>query len=62
MNSGVKIPNIEVYSVPGKGFFIQEGHHRYVASILTGKTVGITYLDTGGPVGMPNWLRVSWLL
>ena len=61
LNSGSVLPNIEVYEVPGKGLFIQDGHHRYVASMITGKSINITYLKVGGPIGMNNWMEVNWL-
>lgn len=61
LNSGNVLPNIKVYEVPGKGLFIQDGHHRYVASVITGKSINITYLKAGGPIGMTNWMEVNWL-
>ncbi|WP_159519050.1 ParB N-terminal domain-containing protein [Erysipelothrix urinaevulpis] len=57
---GEKLPPIEVYEVDGKGLFISEGHHRYVASQQTGIPVDIRVLPGGGPVGLPNWLEVQW--
>ena len=52
-----KLPQIEVYEVPGRGTYIMDGNHRYVASHITGKSVDILYVK-GGPIVLPNWLDV----
>ena len=57
---GEKIPPIEVYEVEGKGVFITEGHHRFVASKETGIPVDIITKKSGGPVGFPSWEFVEW--
>ena len=48
-------------NVPGKGKYIVEGHHRYVASQQTGIPVKIVEVEGAGPVGMPNWSETEWL-
>lgn len=62
IKTGIPLKPIEVYKVKGKGVFIMEGHHRYVASKLMGKKIKITYLPHGGPVGRPDWLLVEFVI
>lgn len=39
---------------------ILDGHHRYVASQITGVPVEKSYVQYGFNVGEPNWLGVSY--
>ncbi|MEW9702911.1 hypothetical protein [Paenibacillus sp. SI8] len=57
---GEKIDPIIVYDVKDVGRFIEEGHHRYVASQLTGIPVEITVRQGSGPSGLLNWSEVNW--
>ncbi|HWY38579.1 MAG TPA: RHS repeat-associated core domain-containing protein, partial [Bacteroidia bacterium] len=43
------------------GVFIEDGHHRYVASILEGIQPRMIIRNTGGPVGYPNWLNTTYV-
>ncbi len=61
LNAGEQLPAIDVYQVAGKeGWFIEEGHHRLIASKITGKPVSINYKTTSGPAGMSDWTEVMW--
>jgi hypothetical protein len=61
LNSGEQLPAIDVYQVTGKeGWFIEEGHHRFIASQITGKPVSVNYKTTSGPTGMSDWKEVIW--
>ena len=60
LRAGEKLPPIEVIDIPGKGRYIVEGHHRYVASQQTGIPIEIIVIEGAGPVGMPNWEDVQW--
>jgi hypothetical protein len=61
LNAGEQLPAIDVYQVAGKeGWFIEEGHHRYIASQIANKPVPINYKSTSGPAGMSNWQGVTW--
>ena len=60
LQSGKKIQPIEVCEVEGKGAFIIEGHHRFVASKELGIPVDIIRTKTGGPTGFPSWKYVEW--
>ena len=57
---GEKVQPIEVCEVEGKGTFIIEGHHRFVASKETGIPVDIIRKKSGGPIGFPSWEFVEW--
>lgn len=57
---GEKLPAIEVYEVAGKGWFIEEGHHRYIASKIVNKPIEVVYKKTSGPTGMIDWTEVIW--
>ena len=61
IKAGKTLKPIEVYDVPGRGKFIADGHHRYVASKLMGIKPEITYLPTGGPVGYADWSSVRYV-
>ena len=61
LNAGEQLPAIDVYQVAGKeGWFIEDGHHRFIASKITGKPVPINYKTTSGPTGMSDWTEVIW--
>jgi hypothetical protein len=60
LKSGEKVEPIEVYRVDNKGIYIEEGHHRFIASKETGIPVMIKYKGNSGPVGFSNWLEVKW--
>jgi RHS repeat-associated protein len=51
-----------VYDVAGKGRFIEEGHHRFIASQETGISVKVTVKKGSGPSGLPNWSEVHWMI
>ena len=57
--AGEKLPTIDAINVPGKGIYILDGHHRYVASQLTGIPVDMSVTTQPGPVGLPNWSSVE---
>lgn len=57
---GEKISPIEAIKVPGKGIFIVEGHHRYVASKKSGIPIEINIVEGQGPIGMSDWTGVGW--
>lgn len=59
--AGRPLPAIDVYKVAGKeGWYIEEGHHRLIASKITNKPVQINYKTTSGPTGMNDWKEVIW--
>jgi hypothetical protein len=58
--NGEKVDPIVVYDVQGKGRFIEEGHHRFIASQETGIPVGVTVKNGSGPAGLSNWSEVEW--
>jgi hypothetical protein len=60
LREGEKIDPIEIVDVEGKGKFITEGHHRYVASKESGLPVDIKIKKDSGPTGMPDWSYVEW--
>ncbi len=60
LKAGKDVGFVEVYKVQGKGYYISEGHHRFVASQESGIPVKIKYLDSGGPAGLPDWSGVEW--
>lgn len=59
LRNGEKVAPIEVSVLSDGREFIAEGHHRFVASQLTGIPVGQRTFNTGGPVGF-NWSDVSY--
>lgn len=60
LQNGEYVPPIEIYEVQGKGFFIEEGHHRFIASQQTGIPVETIIREGGGPSGLPDWSEVIW--
>ncbi|WP_242217385.1 hypothetical protein [Bacillus cereus group sp. BfR-BA-01380] len=60
LKAGEKIEPIEVVDIEGKGKFIIEGHHRYVASKETGILIEIKIKKDNRPTGMPDWSYVDW--
>lgn len=59
LQNGEKVDPIEVYDT-GNARYLQEGHHQYVASQMTGIPVEVRVQKGGGPVGFPNWSEVQW--
>lgn len=53
LKAGEKLPPIEMVDIPGKGRYIIEGHHRYVASQQSGIPVEIIVVEGSGPVSVP---------
>ena len=62
IKTGKPLKPIEVYEVSGRGYFIADGHHRYVASRFMGIEPRFTYLPPGGPIGLPNWSTVKFVI
>ena len=60
LKAGEAVEPIKVVNVPGKGQYIIEGHHRYVASQQTGIPVKIQVVEGQGPIGMDDWSQVQW--
>jgi RHS repeat-associated protein len=60
LRAGEKLAPIEAVEIPGKGIYIIEGHHRFVASVETGIPVEIEITQNQGPIGLPNWSTVQW--
>ncbi|MDL2274478.1 ParB/RepB/Spo0J family partition protein [Oscillospiraceae bacterium OttesenSCG-928-G22] len=60
LQAGEELAPVQVIEVPGKGIYIINGHHRYVASIQTGIPVEVQVMPGQGPVGMPDWTGVQW--
>ena len=60
LKAGEKLSPVEVINIPGKGMYIVEGHHRYVASQRTGIPIEIIVVESQGPIGLPDWSEVHW--
>lgn len=60
LKAGAVVEPIKVVEVPGKGQYIVEGHHRYVASQQTGIPVKVQVVKGQGPIGMSDWSQVQW--
>lgn len=61
LNAGEQLPAVDVYKVAGKeGWYIEEGHHRFIASQIANKPVPINYKTTSGATGMNDWQDVMW--
>ena len=60
LEKGEALAPIEVINVPGKGKFIVEGHHRYIASLQTGIPVRYYMIEAKGPIGESDWTNVEW--
>lgn len=60
LKAGERIPPVQVIEIPGKGRYIIDGHHRYVASLQTGIPVEIRVVQAQGPIGMPDWTNTQW--
>ena len=60
IKSGKKLDPIPVINVEGKGKFLLEGHHRYVASKMMGVEIDIIETQGKGPIGLKNWSQVEW--
>ena len=59
LRAGETLPSIEAINVPGRGTYILDGHHRYVAGQMTGIPVEMEITTQPGPIGLPNWLPVQ---
>ena len=59
MKSGTSFPSIDTVNVPGRGIYIIDGHHRYLASVMSGVPIGVRTTIGPGPVGFPNWGYVT---
>ena len=57
LEAGETLPSIQVYTVNGNTYIL-DGHHRYVASQITGIPVNIVVVPGGGPIGLPDWTLV----
>lgn len=58
LRSSEKVPPIDVIRLPDGREFITEGHHRFLASQLTGIPVEKKVFPNRGPVGF-NWANVK---
>ena len=59
LRAGETVAAIEAVNVSGRGTYILDGHHRFVASQITGISVDISITVGQGPVGLPNWSSVT---
>lgn len=57
--AGEKLPPIEIVRLPDGREFILDGHHRYVASQLTGVPVEVRVFPNAGPTGL-DWSEVVY--
>ena len=60
LSNGETIAPIQVIDVPGQGLYITDGHHRYIASQLTGIPVDMVITSAPGPIGLPDWSSVIY--
>ncbi|MFT8352841.1 RHS repeat-associated core domain-containing protein, partial [Clostridium saccharoperbutylacetonicum] len=60
LKSGEKLEPAEAVDIPGKGKYLVEGHHRFVASQESGIPIDIKVKTGNGPMGMPDWSYVEW--
>ncbi|CUU50367.1 ParB N-terminal domain-containing protein [Clostridium beijerinckii] len=60
LRAGEILEPAEVVDIPGKGKYLVEGHHRFVASQESGIPIDIKVKIGNGPVGMPDWSYVEW--
>lgn len=60
LKAGEAVEPIKVVNVSGKGQYIVEGHHRYVASQQTGIQIKVQVVEGQGPIGMNDWSQVQW--
>jgi uncharacterized protein (DUF1015 family) len=60
LRAGEEIPPIEVQRLPNGKEYLYEGHHRYVASMRTGIPVDREVTEGEGPVGLPDWSKVTY--
>ncbi|KPV61163.1 hypothetical protein QJ48_01430 [Paenibacillus sp. A3] len=57
---GQEVPAIVVYKGTDGNTYLEEGHHRFVASKLTNISVPIIERATSGPSGLKDWSEVQW--
>lgn len=60
IRAGEKLPAIDVQRMEDGTEVILDGHHRYVASQITGVPVEKVYSRSVWPVGEPDWLGVLY--
>ena len=60
IKSGQKLDPVPIVNVEGKGRFLLEGHHRYVASKMMGVEIDLIEIQGNGPIGLKNWSQVEW--
>ena len=60
IKNGQKLDPIPVVNVAGKGKFLLEGHHRYVASKMMGVEIDSIETQGKGPIGLKDWSQVEW--
>ena len=59
LRSGKTLSPIITYK-NASGIFIENGHHRFVAYMELGMKPNMVLKNTGGPVGLPNWLNTTF--
>jgi ParB-like chromosome segregation protein Spo0J len=55
LQAGEKLSPIQAVKTPKGQTYITDGHHRYMASQVTGIPVEVRVIEGAGPVGFPNW-------
>jgi len=58
LKAGQTVRPIDVVHVQGRGFYIIDGHHRFVASQMTGIPINANVTTGAGPIGLPDWSSV----
>ena len=60
LRSGGKLNPVTAVEISGKGVYIIDGHHRFIASQMTGIPIEINILPGQGPIGMNDWSAMIW--
>lgn len=60
LQAGERLDPITVQRLPDGRQYILDGHHRYVASQRTGIPIDIQHIDGPGPMGLPDWSKVTY--